>query len=112
MVELPLWSAAVTIHQGTRTVALTGELDLAAADQLLHLLRTELDTAGTAVVVVDLAAVSFLDSAALAAFVGAYNHADAAGLRFQLVNPVPSVRRVLDISGVYEVLVPSLAGDD
>jgi anti-sigma B factor antagonist len=105
MTGIPLWTAAVTTHDNTRTVALTGEIDLAGADELLRLLVTELDGPGVTMVVGELADVDFLDSAGLGAFVGAYNHAVRVGRRFHLINPGRSVLRVLEISGVDEVLV-------
>ncbi|MEU4690176.1 STAS domain-containing protein [Actinoplanes sp. NPDC023714] len=112
MSDIPLWTAAVTARDGTHVVTLTGEIDLAAADQLLDLLRAEIDTPASVVVIADLTGVTFLDSAGLGAFVGAYNHAGLAGRRFQLVNPGRPVKRILEISGVYDVFVPSQAGDD
>lgn len=112
MPDLPSWTASITTRDGVTTVALTGELDLAVADELQRLLVSELDAPGTTTVVVDLADVSFLDSAGLGSFVTAYNHAVAAGHRFQLSNPVRAVRRILDISGVYDILgSPAAPGD-
>ena len=104
MTDTPLWSALVTEHGSTRTVTLAGELDLLGADELRQLLIAQLDGPGATTVVADLAGVTFLDSAALGALVLAYRHADDFDRRFTVVAPARSVRHVLEIGGVYEIL--------
>ncbi|WP_433796433.1 STAS domain-containing protein [Actinoplanes sp. CA-252034] len=111
MSNIPLWTASVTAHDTVRTVSLTGELDLTAADELFRLLCAELDTPGAACVVADLAEVTFLDSAALGAFIGVHNHAGTIGRQFHVINAARPVRRILDITGVYEILAPRSSGD-
>ncbi|GAA2704553.1 MULTISPECIES: STAS domain-containing protein [Actinoplanes] len=104
MTTAPQWSAHVTEEGDTNTVALTGELDLLVADELTQLLITRLDRPGTVRVIADLTAVTFLDSAALGSLIVAYRHAQETGERFTLANPTRPVRRILDISGVYDIL--------
>jgi anti-anti-sigma factor len=112
MIDVPLWSARVSTRGDARTVTLAGELDLAGADELTSLLVAELETPGTTVVSADLAAVTFVDSAALGALIVAYQHAEGTAHRFAVTNPTPPVRRILEISGVYGMLVePSRSGD-
>jgi len=105
MVTQPLWSADIDQHGSTCTVTLNGELDLIAAEPLRLLLLARLDRPDTADVVADLAAVTFLDSAALGILIVAYRRAEQLDRRFALTRPVRSVRRVLEISGVYDILV-------
>jgi anti-sigma B factor antagonist len=105
MTEIPLWSADVSRTGGTSRVTLTGELDLMAADSLRQLLIEQLDRPGTTEVAVDLAAVTFLDSAALGALITAYQHAEERHRHLVLTEAARPVRRVLEISGVYEMLV-------
>jgi anti-anti-sigma factor len=104
MTDTPLWSAVITEAGSSHLVTLTGELDLLAADDLRRLLAAQLDRPGATAVVADLAAVTFLDSAALGALVHAYRHAEDSGRRFTVVASVRSVRHVLEIGGVYEIL--------
>jgi anti-anti-sigma factor len=68
--ELP-WTAEVTADGATRTVILSGELDFVGGDRLHALLIDELDEPDAVRVVAGLAAVSFLDSAALGVLVRA-----------------------------------------
>jgi anti-anti-sigma factor len=105
MTEVPLWSAHVTALDGHRTVRLAGELDMAAADELIELLLAELGTPGAAAVQADLGAVTFFDSAALGALIVAYQRAEETDRQFSVTNPTRPVRRVLEISGVYDFLV-------
>ncbi len=104
MTDTPLWSAIVTEDGSTHTVTLTGELDLLGADGLRRILVAQLDLPGATAVVADLAAVTFLDSAALGALVLAYRHAEDSDRRFTVMAPVHSVQHVLEIGGVYEIL--------
>lgn len=108
MIDAPLWSAHVTELGSTSVVRLSGELDMDAADPLRLLLIEHLDR--PADVVVNLAAATFLDSAALGTLIVAYRHAQGHDRRFVLSEPAGSVRRVLDIGGVYDLLVEP--GDD
>jgi anti-anti-sigma factor len=107
MLPAPLWSARITTAGPSRTVLLKGELDMVAAKALRELLITELDTRQATTVVADLADVTFLDSAALGALINAYHHADNTGRRFAVRNPTRAVRRILEITGVLELLSPS-----
>ena len=101
-----LWSARIIEHDDTRTVALTGEIDLTGADELHRLLITELDDPAVMTVTADLANVTFLDSAALGALIRAFHHADGIGRHFFARNPTRPVRRVLDMTGIYDILNP------
>ena len=90
------------------SVAVTGELDIATADQLETALRQlSASAASTKGAVVDLGNCSFVDSSGLRAIlVGARLFAEAgadgaaARPRLVLAAPGPSVLRVLEISGV------------
>ena len=105
MTDTPLWSAQITEDGGVHTVTLTGELDLVAADELRQMLITQLDRPGATGVIANLAGVTFLDSGALGALIVAYRHAEDNDRRFALAEPARPVRRVLEIGGVYEILV-------
>ncbi|GIE85730.1 STAS domain-containing protein [Actinoplanes regularis] len=106
MLPAPLWSAQVAAHDHTHTVTITGELDLHGADALRLLLIAELDTGDLSTVIADLADVTFLDSAALGALIRAYQHADDTGRQFLVRNPSRPVQRILEITGVNDILNP------
>jgi anti-sigma B factor antagonist len=92
--------------QVTGTVALvqpTGELDMATAPAL----RTALEAAANLSVerlVVTLRDVSFLDSTGLGALVHGWRLASEKGVTLTVREPSPTVRRILDITGLDHLL--------
>jgi anti-anti-sigma factor len=95
----------IDVHHDERStvVAVRGELDLTTAPELLHALSVAIDS-GRPVLVVDLSGVAFCDSSGLSALVRTRNRLDEIGGVVGLVGATPIVQRVLDISGLTEVL--------
>jgi anti-sigma B factor antagonist len=99
----------MTIDIGTTTrgavtvLAVSGEIDINTAPQLLQALA-ELDGAARQALVLDLSAVSFLDSSALGALVGAQKEIAAAGGRLTVVCADPKVLRIFSITRLTEVI--------
>jgi anti-anti-sigma factor len=85
------------------TVALGGDLDMASAPRLQRRI-TELLTAGRERILVDLGRLAFCDSAGLNLFVQADKHCSARGGWLRLVGAHGHVARVMELSGVDEVL--------
>jgi anti-anti-sigma factor len=85
-------------------VAVAGEVDLASAPILLERLLSLLHEQAPAVLDVDLAGCTFLDCAGIGALVGARNAAVQTGCRLRVTNPRPIVRRVLELTGLLDVL--------
>jgi anti-sigma B factor antagonist len=90
-------------HGAVAVVAVAGELDMATAPQLQHEVAVLLE-AGQTRLVFDLANVSFCDSTGLSVFVRARNRSETAGGEVRLAAPQRSVRRILEVSGLVEVL--------
>jgi anti-anti-sigma factor len=110
--DLPLWNFLIREDGESRIVALGGELDLAAAEELQAVLIEQLDRPGVAAVVVELADVTFFDSAALGVLIRALQHAQENGRRFTVTRVADGARRVLQIAGVYELLSDTVAATD
>ena len=88
---------------GVVVISVAGELDMATAPHLqAHI--TELLESGQDRLVFDLADVSFCDSTGLSVFVRAKNSSDAAGGTVRLAAPQRGVLRILEVSGLVEVL--------
>jgi anti-anti-sigma factor len=102
--DLPIWKFSLLDRDGAHVVALAGELDLDAADTVRRTLIDQLDRPPAATVVADLTGVTFVDSAALGALIGAYRHAADRGRRFVVTGAAQGVRRVMQIAGVYDLL--------
>jgi anti-anti-sigma factor len=92
----------------TRIIA-SGELDAAADAQLAPAVRACLHEQEARDIEVDLAGVTFLDSAGIRCLLTCWNQADLAGCRMRLSNPDPMVRRILEITGLLEMF--DLDGD-
>ena len=84
-------------------VAVGGELDMATAPQLQDEITDLLDRGHTRLVF-DLTDVSFCDSTGLSVFVRAKNSSDEAGGVVRLAAPQRGVLRILEVSGLVEVL--------
>jgi len=88
---------------GTAAVWLSGELDMATAQQVRDCIDG-LIVAGRPRIVVDLRALSFCDSAGLTAFIQGDKHCAASGGWLRLTHPEGQVARVMELSGVLPLL--------
>jgi anti-sigma B factor antagonist len=84
---------------GVLVVSISGEIDLAAAPAVRACLHEAIG-AGASRLVIDLSAVSFLDSSALAAILAARMRLADAGHMAVVVSPGSYVRLVLEIAGM------------
>jgi anti-sigma B factor antagonist len=91
-------------HNGCTVVAAVGEIDLATAPTFRKAL-VDAVTAESPQLVIDLTAVTFMDSTGLAALVSARRRADERGGSVQLVGAANGVRRILDLTGLDRLFV-------
>jgi anti-sigma B factor antagonist len=91
---------AIECHQDAQSVVLVlrGEIDLASAPQLEHALVDAVSRASR--IVIDLAAVEFIDSIGVATLFHAQRHADANGHALILRQIPPRARQLFDLTGV------------
>ncbi len=87
---------------GAMRIALSGELDIAVAPEFEAALRRAL--AESKSVIVDLDQLVFMDSSGLHRLAAAGARARQSGVRLVVAHPTPSVRRLLDLTGMSEVL--------
>lgn len=88
-----------TDQTGARVVSLSGELDSANADALDAALAP-LTHERSARLIFDLSGLSFMDSAGIAVLLGVASKVSAVRLR----EPSPAVRRVIELTGLSDVL--------
>jgi anti-anti-sigma factor len=88
------------IVSGRCDVVLSGEVDLCSADDVLALALTKLVESDVQTLVLDLAAVTFLDASALAAFIRIQAAAHNADKDLRLRNPSARSQRVLRLAGL------------
>lgn len=98
------FEATTSDEAGRVLVRLAGECDLAVAEQLTDTLLAAV--ARVPLVVVDVAALDFLDSTGLHGLVTAHHAARDRGGRLHVVNPTGAVATVLDLTGVAALLSP------
>jgi anti-sigma B factor antagonist len=96
---------SVEAHSDGRAcfVAISGELDLAAAPSLEEELDRALNS-GASVIVLDLASLDFIDSTGLSVIVRAHQQAQESGRELGLVNAAAQVERLLTLTGLAERL--------
>ena len=90
----------VDMPQGATIVMLSGELDVASAPDLREQLLVILDRQPPGRLILDLSALSFIDSSGIAVFVNTERRARLLGCTFELVAPQAAVRRVLEVCGL------------
>ncbi len=89
---------------GVLRVRLSGDFDMNVGAELSDTLVDAANNPDVTLVVVDLERTKFLDSHGIAGLVAGYEEAARAGMRFTVVNAHGMVKRVLDITGLSEVL--------
>jgi anti-anti-sigma factor len=87
---------------GTRRIAVRGDLDLATVGELRPALDDAIDAGEpTALVLTDC---TFLDSSALKVIADTSRRAEETGSRFTVARPSPQAARVLELSGLDEIV--------
>jgi anti-anti-sigma factor len=103
MAEGPAFQARCERRDGAVVIVVSGELDLGSAEQLRALLNAPDAQAQT--VILDLRAVTFIDSSGLGVIVGHNRRAAEKQFRFAVaVGGARTVGRVLDLSGLRATL--------
>jgi anti-sigma B factor antagonist len=100
-------AAAGSPAEALAIVAVAGEVDLATVPELRSTL-SGLMALPRQEVVVDLAAVEFIDASGIGVLVGAAAAAARAGVKFRLKAPSPAVKRVLDLARLDGTLATEL----
>ncbi len=85
-------------------VILHGEIDAFTSPSLRDDLRRLVEEMGALIVVVDLAAVTFLDSSALGALVGVFRRLRERGGQLRIVEPRTAASRIFELTGLDAVL--------
>jgi anti-sigma B factor antagonist len=91
-------------RNGFTVLLLSGELDMAAAPSLRERIEA-LVARGDTRILVDLAELAFCDSAGLSAFIGGDRQCAAKGGWLRLTRPQGHVARVIEVSGLRDILV-------
>jgi anti-anti-sigma factor len=85
-------------------LSVRGEVDTSTADDLVEAMTSIIQADAATRLVVDLAGVSFLAAAGIAALVTAYHRGQERKIEVVVVNCRPTMARVLEITGVDKIL--------
>jgi len=91
-------------QQDTLLVRLGGELDLGTADKLRLALDKELMNKGSKYLILNLSRVTFIDSSGLGVILGRYKRLSRSGGKVFLVGAQPPVKRILELSGLLQIM--------
>ncbi|AQS58543.1 anti-sigma F factor antagonist [Desulforamulus ferrireducens] len=91
-------------QQDTLVVRLGGDMDIGVADKLRITLDKALTEKKIKHLVLNLARVTFIDSSGLGVILGRYKRLHQAGGKIILVGAQPQVRRILELSGLLQII--------
>ena len=103
-----------TDGDGNQVVSVTGELDIATAEQAYTFISDVIDAweTGLTPVSVDLSGLTFCDASGLSVLARIARHARQAGRQLRLTAPRPSLLKIMRITGLdraFPELIPSAA---
>jgi anti-anti-sigma factor len=107
MAGTPQFDSRVERTEGGAMCALRGELDLMTAPRLRAELRPFLADTGVEGIIFDLADLRFVDSSGIQALIDFRRELDARGATMAVVRPKRTVRMVLRMMGLEDVLEAS-----
>jgi anti-anti-sigma factor len=99
-----IWAYRVSRQGDTSVIALSGEVDMTAEDELAEVLLAELRRPAVTTVQVDLDRVEFLDSSAINVLVQVHNEAREGGRHLHLVRAHRTPLKVLEMTGLLPLL--------
>ncbi|GAB6182151.1 anti-sigma F factor antagonist [Desulfotomaculum defluvii] len=91
-------------QQDTLLVRLGGEMDFGVADKMRKALDNELVDRRAKNLVLNLSRVTFIDSSGLGVILGRYKRLANCGGKVILVGAQPQVRRILELSGLVQIM--------
>jgi anti-anti-sigma factor len=102
MPDLQAFEIGATTDGGITVISPRGELDMATSPAFRDAIVTAF--AGARYVVADLGDLTFLDSSGLAVLAVAHKRAAECGARFEIANPREQARRLMELTGVDNVV--------
>jgi anti-sigma B factor antagonist len=97
-------AVAARLGSGDLLIAVSGDVDMRTAPEIEHRMVDLIAAEGVDDVVIDLSRVEFFDSAGVRALIVAQREAGARDMRLKVSAASPRCRRVLEISGLDQLL--------
>ena len=92
-----------SLRAGTLTVYLEGELDHHSAEPMRKSIDDIVDDKKPNSLVLDLSALSFMDSAGIGLIIGRYRHMTHKGGKMYVAKPPRRIDQLLNMSGIYKI---------
>lgn len=89
---------------GVICLTVAGEIDIGTVNHLRDRVMQVVREPGVTTLLLDFGPLRFLDSSGIAALITAHRAAQEQGVSFAITNCQGTVRHVLEVTGVYEVL--------
>lgn len=90
--------------QDTLMIRLSGELDLAVADQVKKSIDELMEEKKTSILILDVGRVTFIDSSGLGVILGRYKRMLAKKGEMYIIRAAPNLLRLFEISGVTKLV--------
>lgn len=88
----------------TLYVGLCGELDESTSGIVRAALDNLIESLESTKFVIDMSALSFMDSTGIGVLIGRYKKLKAKGVSLLIASPTPSVDKILKLSGIYDIM--------
>ena len=85
-------------------IALDGELDEQTAEYTRVSMEKYMDKGRFAKIVIDLAALRFMDSTGIGVLIGRYKKMQARGVPIYIANPSSQAERIFKMTGLYQIM--------
>ena len=92
------------IYNGILYVSLNGELDEHTAKYTTAALDAIFETPGFKQLIIDLSALSFMDSTGIGVLIGRYKKLKQKGISTFITNPSHHAEKIFKLTGLYEIM--------
>jgi stage II sporulation protein AA (anti-sigma F factor antagonist) len=92
------------VHGNTLYISLDGELDEKTAEYTRINMEKCMESASVAKIVIDLAALRFMDSTGIGVLIGRYKKMQMRGVPIYIANPSSQAERIFRMTGLYKIM--------
>jgi stage II sporulation protein AA (anti-sigma F factor antagonist) len=92
------------VHGNVLYISLSGELDEKTAEYTRINMERCMENVPVAKIVIDLAALRFMDSTGIGVLIGRYKRMQARGVPIYIANPSTQAERIFKMTGLYKIM--------
>lgn len=87
----------------TLIVSFVGEMDHHTSEDIRDKIDRYIDNNMIKNIIFDFSGISFMDSAGIGVIIGRYKKVSPSGGKIAIVNAIPQVKRIMEISGIFKI---------